>query len=54
MSGGYYLGGGGGGLMVDGTGPESSNYQGQGFGGGGNGYTDYGDGLPGLILLEIN
>ena len=52
----YYLfyGGGGGGVMVDGAGPEASQYQGQGYGGGGNGYPDYGDGLPGLILLEIN
>ena len=39
--------------MVDGSGPEASKYQGQGFGGGGNGYYGYGDGLPGLILLEI-
>ena len=50
----YYGGGGGGGVMVDGAGPEASQYQGQGYGGGGNGYPDYGDGLPGLILLEIN
>ena len=54
-AGGGYFGGGGGGIMVDGSGPEASSYQGQGFGGGGNGNGyDYGDGLPGLILLEIN
>ena len=45
---------GGGGLMVDGTGPEASKYQGQGYGGGANGNAAYGDGLQGLILLEIN
>ena len=38
--------------MVDGSGPEASQYQGQGFGGGANGYN--GDGLQGLILLEVN
>ena len=41
-------------MLVDGAGPQASQYQGQGYGGGGNGYPDYGDGLPGLILLEIN
>ena len=44
--------------MVDGSGPEASSYQGRGFGGGGSGYNygvaEYGDGLQGLILLEIN
>ena len=49
-----WFGGGGGGLMVDGTGPEASTYQGQGYGGGANGNAAYGDGLQGLILLEIN
>ena len=52
----YLYGGGGGGLLVDGEGPQVNfNYQGQGYGGGGNGYdVHYNDGLPGLILLEIN
>ena len=40
-------------MLVDGAGPQASQYQGQGYGGGGNGYI-YGDGLPGLILLEVN
>ena len=40
--------------MVDGTGPEASTYQGQGYGGGANGNAAYGDGLQGLILLEVN
>ena len=39
--------------MVDGAGPEGSAYQGQGYGGGGNGWDGYGDGLPGIILVEI-
>ena len=46
-------GGGGGGLLVNGGGPEASEWQGQGFGGGGNGFSDYSDGLQGVILLEI-
>ena len=46
-------GGGGGGVLVNGEGPERSVYQGQGFGGGGNGYSGYGDGLQGVILLEV-
>ena len=46
-------GGGGGGVLVNGVGPERSVYQGQGFGGGGNGYSGYGDGLQGVILLEV-
>ena len=41
-------------LMVDGSGPEANQYQGQGFGGGANGNSNFGDGLQGLILLEIN
>ena len=40
--------------MVDGSGPEANQYQGQGFGGGANGNSNFGDGLQGLILLEIN
>ena len=47
------LGGGGGGVMVDGTGPHTDQYKGQGYGGGGNGKTGAGNGLQGLILLEI-
>ena len=48
----YHYGGGGGGVLVDGVGPEASEYQGQGFGGGGSGKSIYGDGLKGLILIE--
>ena len=40
--------------MVNDEGPTVSQYQGAGYGGGGNGYSDYEPGLPGLILLEIN
>ena len=47
-------GGGGGGLLVDGAGPQASKYQGQGYGGGANGYYTDPDGLPGLILIEVN
>ena len=49
-------GGGSGGVLVDGVGPLASVYQGQGYGGGGNGFvsseTNYGDGLQGVILIE--
>ena len=48
-----YHGGGGGGVLVDGAGPEASAYHGQGFGGGGNGYYNYGDGLQGVVMIEI-
>ena len=41
-------------MLVDGAGPQASQYQGQGYGGGGNGYGKYGEGLPGLILMEFN
>ena len=50
-------GGGGGGILVDGEGPQSSEYRGQGYGGGAAGCTgDVGDeaGLQGVILIEIN
>ena len=52
----YYYGGGGGGLLVDGEGPQDNlTYRGQGYGGGGNGNVGYHDeGLPGLVLLEVN
>ena len=36
------------------NGPQASQYQGQGYGGGGSGYGSYGEGLPGLILLEVS
>ena len=35
-----------------GLGPEASQYQGQGYEGGGSGY--YSDRLQGVILLEVN
>ena len=50
-------GGGGGGILVDGEGPQSSEYRGQGYGGGAAGGTgDVSDeaGLQGVILIEIN
>ena len=42
--------------MVGGAGPQASQYQGQGYSGGGNGNgnSSYNEGLPGLILLEVN
>ena len=53
-SSGYGYGGGGGGVLVNGEGPQTSPYKGQGYGGGGSGYYSYGDGMPGVILVEIN
>ena len=49
-------GGGGGGVMVDGAGPQGSRYQGAGYGGGGSGLatSSHGDGLQGVILIELN
>ena len=50
----YYGGGGGGGVLVNGQGPQPSSYHGQGYGGGGNGIgAPYGDGMPGVILIEV-
>ena len=49
MAAGVY-GGGGGGVLVGGCGPQASEYDGQGYGGGGG---RYGDSEPGLVLLEI-
>lgn len=40
-------------MLVDGAGPAASAYHGQGFGGGGNGYYNYGDGLQGVVMIEI-
>ena len=50
---GHYYGGGGGGVVISGAGPDGSDYQGEGYGGGASGYGYYGDGLQGVILLEI-
>ena len=44
------FGGGGGGILVDNFGPDSSDYLGKGYGGGG-GYGRYG--LSGVVLLEV-
>ena len=44
------MGGGGGGVLVDGSGPQQTEYDGQGYGGG-KGYS--GHPRPGLVLLEI-
>ena len=44
-------GGGGGGVMVDNNGPSATPHQGKGYGGGGGPYS--GDGLPGIILMEV-
>ena len=38
--------------MVDGAGPDTDQYTGQGFGGGGSGRGT--NGLEGLVLLEIS
>ena len=43
--------GGGGGVMINGEGPEATQYHGRGFGGGGGFYSNHG--LQGVILLEI-
>ena len=53
---GYTTGGGGGGVLVNGQGPQPSQYQGQGYGGGASGLggEDYRDGMQGVILIEIN
>ena len=49
-----WYGGGGGGVVVEGSGPAASPYQGQGYGGGGARYGErYGRGLQGLVLVEI-
>ena len=40
--------------MVDGSGPDADLFQGQGYGGGGNGDSFHKTGLPGLVLLEIS
>ena len=45
-------GGGGGGVLVSGAGPAASIYQGQGYGGGGSGFSTYVSGLQGVILIE--
>jgi len=46
-------GGGGGGVFVNGFGPDSSEYQGKGYGGGGSGVYSSQSGLPGVVLLEV-
>ena len=38
--------------MVVGLGPDASQYQGQGYGGGGSGHDGY-NGRQGVILLEV-
>ena len=50
-----YYGGGGGGVLISGAGPDGSIYQGEGYGGGASGYREsiIGDGLQGVILMEI-
>ena len=47
-------GGGGGGVLVDQAGPDTNEYTGQGYGGGGNGRNmdECKYGLQGVILLE--
>ena len=41
-------------MVVEGSGPAASPYQGQGYGGGGARYGErYGRGLQGLVLVEI-
>ena len=48
-------GGGAGGRLVDGEGPRGSKHQGEGFGGGGCGAeaAGKGDGLQGVVLIEV-
>ena len=47
-----YYGGGGGGVLVEGSGPQETEYDGQGYGGGeAEGHS--GNPWPGLVLLEI-
>ena len=47
-----YYGGGGGGVLVDGEGPQSSRFAGQGYGGGNSQWS--GDAGPGVVLIEIS
>ena len=49
---GKYYGGGGGGVLVDGEGPQSSRFAGQGYGGGNSQWS--GEAGPGVILIEIS
>ena len=46
-----HFGGGGGGVLVDGAGPQATQYDGEGWGGG-RGYSDGTPG-PGLVLVEV-
>ena len=46
-----HFGGGGGGVLVDGAGPQATQYDGQGYGGG-RGFSGGSPG-PGLVILEI-
>ena len=48
-----YYGGGGGGVLISGAGPDGSIYQGEGYGGGASDWSIIGDGLQGVILMEI-
>ena len=49
---GKYYGGGGGGVLVDGEGPQSSRFAGQGYGGGDSQWS--GEAGPGVVLVEIS
>ena len=40
-------GGGGGGVLIDGYGPDGTEWQGSGYGGGGSGFSGVASGLPG-------
>ena len=39
-------------MLVSEAGPAASIYQGQGYGGGGSGFSTYVSGLQGVILIE--
>ena len=52
QSNGYVFGGGGGGILVDGAGPTTNGYAGQGYGAGGGGNNNL-NGLSGIVLIEM-
>ena len=50
----HFCGGGGGGVLIDGYGPDGTEWQGSGYGGGGSGFSGVASGLPGVILIEVS
>ena len=49
-----FCGGGGGGVLIDGSGPDGTEWQDSGYGGGGSGFSGVASGLPGVILIEVS